>query len=199
MIIKLKGNTAVLSYHFESHFPTNELKVGLLGFYSTNLINNITNKNNKIYYNGTSLSVPEGRYNYATLREYLNRYGFDLIIRGNQIEINSLYVITERSDSLSHFLNTTKKFIPVETINVHCNLAHGMLVQGGMFAHRETDIISCFKMNVNFNNPIIYEPTPIYYSIQYNNIYKVELRICDENDQLIDFNGADITVVLELK
>lgn len=210
MIIKLSGKTSILNFHFERHFSNDEHKIALLGFYGLNTINNITNKNNKIYYGENVLEIPPGQYNYLSLKHYLQSKGFDLIKNNNKIEIHhhstpsqstwsEIYISDKREDSLTEMLNSSKKFIPVEIINIYCNLCEGMLVEGGEFVHKETNIISSFKMNSSFNHPIIFEPkTPIYFPVHINNIYNIELRICDENGELIDFNGSDITVVLKL-
>ena len=201
MIIKITGKKSTLNYHFEHHFQNDILKVGLISFSSTNLIQNITEKNNKLYYDNSVLTIPKGQYNFTTLKSFLENKGFNLKKKNNEIDIESNHkIIKEGEKSIFKLLSSSKKFIPVETINIHCNLADGMMIEGGKYHHKETDIICSFKMNSCFCHPIIYNPVhPIYFPIQHNNIYKIEVKICDENGELIDFNDANITIILEIK
>ena len=173
MIIKLTGNSSILTYHFEYHFQNDNFKIGLLGFYSTNLIQNITEKNNKLTYGG--FSIPPGQYNFNSLKLFLQEKGFLLVNRNGELDIESQEDMDKKGkNSIFKLLKSTKKFLPVETVNIHCNLCNGMLVEGGKFHHKETDIIAAFRMNSYFNHPIIYNPVhPIYFPIQNSNIYKI--------------------------
>lgn len=211
MIIKIRGNQSIIRHHFKYSFPNDGFHLALLSFYSTNLIPNVTDKNNKLYLGDAEHSIPTGQYDINSLKSYF----FDTFkINLKEDEINNRITIEENktidlkkennickllgySDST---LRCPPKFIPIDTINIHCNLANGQIVSGETFHHQETDIISTFKMNSYFRQPIIYESLrPVYFPVQHNQINFIEIKITDENNDLIDFDGAKITVILEIK
>lgn len=179
MIIKLDGNKSILNLNLEYNFPNDNLKVGLLGFYSTNLIPNFVEKNDDV----SQISIPVGSYNLDSLKNFKC---------SNYKTIPNALSPDEQTKQ--------KKINPIETVNIHCNLANGMIVCNNNM-HTETNIISTFKLSATeFKQLINYEPrNPIYFPLQHKSFNKIEIKICDQNDNLIDFGGVDITVVLEIK
>lgn len=178
MIIKLTGNQSKLYFHFEHHFLNDGYKIGLIGFYSTYLIPNFTEKNNKI----GNIIIPPGQYTFDNLKKVVKN-----------LKLNE---VTNTFNLSNEVLDRPRKLYPIETINIHCNLADGMIVEG----HKESDIISTFKINSQFKQPIIHEPKNIlYFPVQRSSLNKIEIKICDQDNDLIDFGGADITVILEIK
>lgn len=175
MIIKLVGDKPTLNLNFEYNFPNNDLKIAFLGLYSTNLIPNFADKNET-----KNVKVPSGNYNLDSLQNFQ--------CSGTATTYNE-----KEKDK-------QKKINPIETVNIHCNLANGMIVCNKNM-HAETNIISTFKLfHTQFKQVINYEPrNPIYFPIQHKSFNKIEIKICDQDDNLIDFGGVDITVVLEIK
>jgi hypothetical protein len=178
MILKVTGNTSVLEFIFEYHIFNDNLEIAILGFYSTHLIPNFTNKNNKI----GNITVPPGQYTLYSLKEIIRDLTFN--------EVHNKFNLS------NEVLDRPRKLFPIETVNIHCNIANGMITTN----HKETDIISCFKISETFRQPISYEPTNIiYFPVQHRSIHKIILKVCDQDDNLIDFNGADITIILEIR
>lgn len=178
MIIKLVGNKPTLILNFEYNIPNDDLKIGFLGLYSTNLITNFVEKSEHL----NQFTIPPGEYNMDSLKKFkCSNYEEATIVSPNEV-------------------SKQKKINPIETINIHCNLADGMIVCNNNM-HTETNIISTFKLtSTEFKQIINYEPrNPIYFPLQHKSFNKIEIKICDQNDNLIDFGGVDITVVLEIK
>lgn len=178
MIIKLVGNKPTLIHNFEYNLPNDNFKIGFLGLYSTNLITNFVEKNDSI----SNIEIHAGFYNLTSLKN----------LKNSNYETMSEMTSDEKAKS--------KKINPIETVNIHCNLADGMIVYNNNM-HTETNIISTFKLiSTEFKQIINYEPrNPIYFPIQHKSFGKIEIKICDQDNNLIDFGGVDITIVLEIK
>lgn len=204
MIIKLTGNHSILKHHFQHNFLNENFHVTLLSFYSTNLIPNVTDKNNIFYFGANQILIPKGYYDIFDIETFIKN-NCQITLRVNEIK-NQVYfennsdkpINYERKNNICKLLgypNSYPNFLPVDTINVHCNLANGQSVIDG-----ETDIITTFKMNAHFREPIIYESLkPIYFPVQHNKIKDIEVKITNERNELIDFGGAKITIILEIK
>lgn len=178
MIIKLEGKNSTLNLNFEYNFPNDNLKIGLLGFYSSTLVPNLKGGEDKSYGN---LHLPKGKS--ATLTSSI-------------IEDKKYNDIT----NIFNFSNNNVNKYPIETINIHCNLANGMIVSNSNI-HKETNIISSFNfVNSQIKQRINYEPkNPIYFPIQQKSLNKIEIQICDENNDLINFEEVNIIIILEIK
>lgn len=205
MYIKLFGNKSPITHHFLHHFSNDDHSIGLVSFYSTHLIPNVTEKNNKLYYDQSILTIPTGQYDFYSLSQYIKKnvkIGMKMNKIKNMVEFNTANINIDKENNICKLLGYNNKtpFIPVETVNVHCNLANGFVTKGGPLLHEETDIISTFKLSTPFRESIIYEPKNIlYFPVQHNQIINIDIKITDENRELIDFGGANITVILHLK
>lgn len=206
MIIKLTGTQSILKHSFRFGFLADEYQIALISFYSTNLIHNVTIKNNKFYFKDTVHSIPNGQYDINSIKNYFQK-NFKVNIKENEINNRITFedpsqINHEKEDNICKLLgypDSIPKFIPVETINVHCNLASGQIISDEF--HLETDIISTIKMSgTYFKQPIIHEVLrPIYFPVQHKQIQSIEITITDENNNLINFEGAQITIILELR
>lgn len=189
------------------------MEVGLLALYSTNLINSINAKNNQVYiegYKGSAATMVEeilaGQYDFMSLKKYLQILKLDLtkkcgkmqITPAASAEINGNMI--DGPGSILSLLNDPRMFTPIHTINIPCNKADGQYIEGERkYTHKETDIISRIRLNAGFQQPIIYEyPRPFLYYPIYRSSFKMrdEIKVCDQNTELIDFNDASITVIL---
>jgi hypothetical protein len=86
--------------------------------------------------------------------------------------------------------------IKSNTINIEVDFIDGMLVNG-----KQSNIIFSLP---TFTVPIgykIYEykSNPIYYPVNKNTIGKYRVRIVDENNKLISFNGEEICMSLHIQ
>lgn len=207
MIIKLTGTQSVLKLSFQYNFLNDDFHVALVSFHATNLIPNVTNKNNILYLGDAEYSIPVGQYTIDSMKNYLQRT-YKINIKDDEVknritfEDNKL-INYEKDNNLCKFLgypDSVPKFMAVDTFNVHCNIASGQIVGDENGLHKETDIISTFKVKSYFKEPMIYEcRTPIYFPVQHARISTIEVKIMNENNELIDFGGALITVMLEIK
>lgn len=207
MIIKITGDQSELKHKFQYNFLNDDFHIALRSFYTTNLIPNVTSKNNLFYYGDSQIAIPSGQFDFFDLESFIRTHckvSLKLDKIRNKVSFESEKPIdSKRKKNICKLLgypDSYPNFNPVDTINVHCNLANGQVISGGEFSHQETDIISTFKMKAYFREPIIYEcSNPIYFPVQHNKISDIDIKITDENNDLINFNGAKITIILEIK
>lgn len=225
-ILKLSGRSSILEKRLTTAL-TGYSTVACVGFYTTHLTPNITIENNKLYFknDGTNhvLSIPPGQYNIEDLEKYIQSHApfnsSNISIQPNRIvnriEIKSAFRLRfEAEDSIGLLLGFrgqvvnpnkvtigkyTPKFNPFETIDIHFNCASGMLLKENEDYHKETNIIASFKPHLKYETPIIYQPSYPLFVPLCPQIHRLSIRVSDEYDNLIDFNGAEITVILELK
>lgn len=207
MIIKLTGNTSILNHHFKLGIANTDFHLALRSFVSTNFIPNVTEKNNKFYFKGVEHTIPTGQYDLKALKNYFKK-NHELTLKeddvGNKLLFEGIHQIdVQKENNICQLLGypySYPKINPVDSINVHCNLVSGQVVSEGYCYEQETDIISTFKMNTFFKQAIIYEcSNPIYFPVHHNRINSIEIKITDENGDLINFGGAPITILLEIQ
>ena len=150
--------------------------------------------------------IPSGQYDLTNLKNYfeekhkltlkIDEIANKFIFEGGQIDFQKPNNICE----LLGYPNSFPKLNTVDSINVHCNLVSGQIICEGYSYEQETNIISSFKPNSYFKEPIIHYPSnPIYFPVLHSQIHYIEIKITDENDELIDFGGAPIEIILEIK
>jgi hypothetical protein len=106
----------------------------------------------------------------------------------------------EGIDETIRFTGKLPNFYPFDTTNIHCNLSDGMIIKYDENSHNETGVIAIFKTNAKFGGPTVYEPTyPLFFPIQNNKFHNVKVSITDEKDNIIDFGGSTVTVILQVK
>lgn len=196
-------------------------EVALVGYFSTYLTPNITTSNNSFIYNGKKVSIKEGFYNLNSLQDMINRSGCDISFEEigiqNKIIINKLTgeldfncenpiakVLGFENEKLkigkAYIAKNHPNFLSFHTINVYCEFVDGMLKQSDKFGNIESTLISSFKPNTSFNEPIIYEPEyPLFFLTNWTKTKKVRVELKDENDRPIDLAGALTTIILVLK
>jgi hypothetical protein len=225
-VFKLSERKSILQKGLSHPIINNDLKVALIGFYTTYLTPNISNKNNKLPYeeNGTTkeMVIPPGQYDITTLEKYINSQPpFDsqnISIKGNDItnrvDIKSPFKLffggssdigkvlgfnTVLVPNQDHTGSNVPKFHPFETIDIHCNLANGMSLKLDDYKHRKSDIIASFRTNAEYKELIIYEPVyPLFFPLQHLEFDHIEVVVRDESGDVIDFGKSLVTVILKV-
>ena len=223
-VFELSDCKSILQKNLSHPINNDNLKVALIGFYTTYLTPNITNKNNKL--SGTDFKeiiIPPGQYDIDTLEKYINTQppfnSKNISIHGNdvanRIDIKSPYKLIFNKGSIGEILGFenaitiepnqeytgTKipKFHPFEKINIHCHLARGMILKQDDYNHRKSDRIASFRTNAEYKCPIIYEPTrPLFFPLKHLDFDRIDVSVLDENENVIDFGGSLVTVILQV-
>lgn len=224
-VFRLSGNSSNLLKRLSHTITNDNLKVALTGFYTSYLTPNISKFYNILHYeeNGDikELIIPIGQYSVSTLEKYINSQPpfntNNISIQGNDatnrinitspfklhLDKNSIGVVLGYDTKVEPNVESTgayvPKFHPFETINIHCNLAHGMYIKEDDYRHKKSNIIASFRTNAEFKEPIIYEPAyPLFFSLQHLEFDMIYVDITDENGVPIDFGDSTVSVILQV-
>lgn len=226
--LTLNGNTNVLSDNFFPPIDLTDgvYTIGMLSFDSFHTIPNIIKNESDMFYIGDiSIQIPEGSYNIETIAEYLNTHAdmkkSTIVLRGNnstwKSEIRSTqpiyFNVPGKPNCIGPLLGFMKpntvlspihgyhvsdgivQIMKVNVISIHCNIA------GGSYINGEPDhVIYQFFPAVEPGYKIIETPSPvIYHPINVRTVDNITLRIIDQNSELVDFRGENITIRLHIK
>lgn len=193
--------------------------IGLVDLYTYYTIPNIHNGCNKFYVGAEELVIPDGSYEIASLEQYLQEAlmwtSINISLKANKStlrsEIRSSEVVDfEKEDSIHKILGfERRKLSPNEThvsdhpikiskinsLGVICNIIDGAYTNG-----QKSNLIHKFFPNVRPGYRIVEIPREIIYlPVRVKVIDNIKLSIVDQNGDLVDFRGEEITVRLHLK
>ena len=190
--------------------------IALRAFYGMYLIPNITHHNNKIAVGDQKIVITPGQYNLSTLNAQLPRgivltqnsvtHRVEIVSATETVDLGTIGELlgfennTKLEPGIKHTAMNIPKFLAIETLNIHCNVAEGMITKSnGIGTHKQTGIIATFKPNSEFMEPIIYTPSPtLYFPVCHNRIDYIELMVTNEKEELVDFAGATTTAIIEI-
>lgn len=220
--LTLSGTSSTLEAYY---FPPIELNpnknwfLGLIQLLTFNSIPNVDHSNNKFHLVGESepILIPTGSYEIEDINRYLQGVlGESIItIKPNNNTLRS-EVTCERpidfrpegsigrllgftpqilSPSETHRSDSPVAILKINALRVECNLTSGSYINS-----QKVHTIHEFFPLVPPGYKIVEVPSHvIYLPITTNIISYVQLRIVDQNGQLIDFQGETITIRLHLK
>ena len=88
------------------------------------------------------------------------------------------------------------KLFSINTIKVKCNLVNSNISENNL--HDNT--LYEFPLTGNVGEKIVERPNPVsYYKTNTDEIHNLSLKVVDQDDNLIDFQGEKITVILEFR
>lgn len=208
-----------------SFFPPLELPknknfvIGLIDLYTYHSIPNIYEGCNKLYVDGNEFKIPDGSYEIDKLEKYLieilTPYEITLSLKANNATLNceikcSHEIDFEKSDSISqllgfknkkleadklHLSDEPIKILKVNSLRIDCNIIDCSYVNG-----QKVYAIHEFFPAVSPGYKIIEIPREIIYlPVRSNTIEYIQLRILDQDGDLVNFRGEDITIRLHLK
>lgn len=222
----LNGKSSILE---EQYFPPIQLSpnknhvMGLVELLTFNSIPNIDEKNNKFYCGGHIFYFPTGSYEIQDIEKYLKEVfakhesskNIVLSLKPNnntlcsvikcshpidfrpKDSIASLLGFTERvlEANITHTSDLPVTILKINALRVECNITTGAYVNG----HRAHTIHEFFPA-VPPGYKIIEVPSNvIYLPVSVKSIDHLELRIVDQDGNLVNFRNELITVRLHLK
>lgn len=225
----LTGNSSILGYNFNPPIyldedPSIEYEIGLANFDTFHMIPNIEKTNNVFVWgdeNKYSVMVPVGSYELKDLIKILNE-------KINEQDENAVIMITANIQTAKITIQTNRKInfqnensigsvlgfknkileanktyigddvvriLKINSICIDCNLA-----QGSYLNSKPVHLIYQFFPLVPYGYKIVESPLNIiYYPVSIRTINNITIRIIDQNGDLIDFRGEEITVRLHLR
>lgn len=225
-IFTLKGRTSTLSIDFTNPIELNreaEYGLALIGFHSYNSIPNIERA--KFYYQDNkvnkSFDIPTGVYEIEDLAKYIrlqlntkSEEVFSLKPNNNTLKCelrSTLYSIDFRPENsigkllgysprileanLAHFSDLPVSIVKVRTVHIDCSIT-----AGAFYHDRPSHTIYEFAIAVDPGYAIDEQPrNPIYLPVNKDSITNLTLTVLDQNFELINFQGEDIIIRVELK
>lgn len=216
--LTLSGTSSVLEAQY---YPPIELSreknyvVGLVELLTSNSIPNIDSRNNKFYFGDESvIHIPTGSYEIEDIEKYL-RTVVSISIKPNnselccEIECNTrINFIPE--DSIGRLLGFSpqilepnmihKSDVPVTILKVNALRVECNITTGAYLNNQQVHTIHEFFPGVPPGYKIIEAPSHvIYLPVAVQAIHNLQLKIVDQDGELVNFRGEVITIRLHVK
>lgn len=222
LTLTLSGESSILESYY---FPPIELSprkvyaLGLIDLLTFNSIANIDNIRNQIKIGDQVIKLPTGSYEIADINSYIQE-----VLEGSSIKFSlTANVITLKSEincnkvvdfkikrsiapllgfpqltleaNQSHISSSPVKILKFNVLRVECNITTGAYIN-----NQKVHTIHEFFPSVPPGYKIIEVPSKVIYQpICVSSISHIQLKIVDENGDLINFRGETITVRLHIK
>lgn len=217
--LSITGSSSTLITNHSPAFQLDgEYECGLLYMSTFNSIPNIDHRNNKFHYGKNEvLEIPEGSYELQDLNDYLKNHlqgcNFSLTCNNNTLKTSILCsknIYFNKEQSFGKLLGFGEETIPANIlaespfpvsilsttiVRVECDIVSGSFVNG-----KPSHIIHEFVPNVPPGYRIIETPkNVIYFPVTHNSVSSLEIRILDENQNLVNLRGEEIQIYLHLR
>lgn len=223
LTLTLSGKHSILQAQYypqiELH-PQKNYVIGLVELHTFNSIPNIDKTNNKFYVkNCEPIVIPEGSYEiediHTYLSEQLSKKNVTLDLKPNNNTLRSIIHCTEDIDfqpvdcigrllgfkpqtlvaNETHHSDLPVSILKVNSLRVECNITTGSYIN-----EKKDHCIHEFFPAVPPGYKIIEVPlTVIYLPVSAKIIDNLQLRIVDQDGNLVNFRGEEITIRLHLK
>lgn len=222
IIFAFTGNSSILE---SIYFPPIELSsgksyvLGLVDLYTYNSIPNIHENCNKFYVGEEVIVIPDGSFEIDAIEKYLQKVvlekNINLSLKANNNTLRCEILCSEeinfdKKDSIHQLLGFTNKkleankihlsdqpinIIKVNAIRIECSIIDGAYING-----QKVCTIHEFFPSVPPGFKIIELPKKvIYLPVRTKIISHIQLRILDQNGDLVNFRGENISIRLHLK
>lgn len=219
--LSISGNKSALS---TIYYPTlqfdGEYECALLHLSTFNSIPNIDSKNNIFFYGiNEHLEIPEGAYELQDISDYIKQnlklkgITFNLFCNNNTLKI-TIYcdkdIHFEKDNSLGKLLGFGRQTLkanilhesqlPVNILSttvlrIECDIVSGSYIDG-----KSSHIIHEFAPNVPPGYRIIEIPKNIiYFPVNQTNVSTINIRLLDNNHNLINLRGEEVQLYLHIK
>lgn len=221
------GTSSVLSTDYYPPIdldPNSRYTLGLIGLYTYNTVPNVTEENNKFYYdNDIPITVPDGSYEISDIEQYLKEQlsvkdddedTFSLKPNNNTLKCmlkSKFQVNFEHKDSIGRMLGFSSKILPpnekhesdlpvqiikVQTIRVECSVT-----TSAYYDSRLSHTLYEFAPQVEPGFSINIEPQHVIYLPinRRDSIDNITLTLVDQDSRPVNFRGEQIVIRLELK
>lgn len=220
--LTISGRSSILEAQY---FPPIELNprknytLGLIELLTFNSIPNIDIDNNKIYVGGEIVTIPTGSYEIEDIEAYLQKElkkrDINISIKPNNNTLRSEILCSQiinfkPKDSIGRLLGFTScileankhynsdlpvSILKVNALRVECNITAGAYIN----SHKAHTIHEFFP-TVPPGYKIIEVPSHvIYLPIKTRTIDHIQLRIVDQDGNLVNFRSEVITIRLHVK
>lgn len=220
--ITLSGTASTLEAHY---FPPIELSpkktyvLGLVEFLTFNSVPNVDDYNNKLYLKNHNIVIPTGNYEISNLEEYikkkLSEHDISFSLKPNNNTLHSEIKCSEEinfepPDSIGQLLGFTQRvlkpnvlhtsdkpvfIIKINSLRIECNITAGAYLNS-----KKSHTIHEFFPSVPAGYKIIEIPSQvIYLPITVKSIDFLQLRIVDQDGDIVNFRGEVITIRLHIK
>lgn len=216
------GKESILESKF---FPPLELPknrsfvIGFVDLYTYHSIPNIYTGCNKFYVDGKEFKIPDGCYEIDELEKYLKEilvdHNITLNLKANNSTLNCEIICSHdidfrKTDSINqllgygnyileankkHYSDQPIRILKINSLRIECNIINGSYVNG-----EKVYAIHEFFPAVSPGYKIIEIPREIIYlPVRSNTIEQIQIRIIDQDGDLVNFRGEIITIRLHLK
>ena len=216
LTLTLNGRSSILTAQY---YPPIELSLdknyvlGLIELLTFNSIPNIDEEMNKFYVGNREIVIPTGSYEVEDIEKYLQSRNVNISIKSNNNTLRCNVTCDEKidfkpSDSIGRLLGFAPRILEANTeyesdlpvtilkinsIRVECNITTGAFINKGHTIHE-------FFPNVPPGYKIVESPPHvIYLPVAVRAIDSLQLKIVDQDDNLINFRGEIITIRLHIK
>lgn len=227
LTISLSDNKPDLSVDFLPALELDDApyECALVYFKTFNSIPNVDKSNNLFHYGTKTIEIPEGAYELADIIRYLKRYmeKFSGDDSSNIVEIEAntntakcmissskLDVHFEKANTIGSLFGFSSKLLkagevhwsdrPIDilitnTIRIECSM-----VEGSFINDKPSHVLHEFSPTVPPGYQIVECPTNIIYlPVKRNNIQRIEVRIVNEYNNLVNFRGENISLRLHIR
>lgn len=219
--LTLSGISSTLEAHYFPPIdllPNKNYSLGLVEFLTFHSIPNIDERNNKFYIGKNVITIPTGSYEIEDIEAFLLKSVNDdvrLSLKPNnntlksEIKCNRM-INFQPNDSIGHLLGFTPRrlkpdilhqsdlpvaILKINSLRVECNITTGVYING-----KPSHTIHEFFPNVPPGYKIIEVPSNvIYLPIVVQAIQHIQLRLVDQDGDLVNFRGEVITIRLHIK
>ena len=220
--LSVTGTESILTVEY---FPPINLATdyvcGLINFQTFNSIPNIDQKNNLLHFGNLIIKIPVGSYEIDDINEYVKDYlkinnhqnkAFLLKANNNTLKseiFSSESIDFDQDNSIGsvlgfqreklkpHYLHKSSlpvNIVKVNSIQIECNI-----VSGSFLNNKSVHTIHAFSPNVPPGYKINEVPRHVaYLPINSRRITSLTLKITDQNGDLVNFRGEEITIRLHL-
>lgn len=219
--LEFSGNT---SHLIGEYFPPIELptsyECGLVSLYTYNSIPNVTSRNNRFKIGPHEITLPAGSYEFSDIVDCIMKKleklspKVELSITPN---FNTLQVEIKASDKITFFKGTigeifgfsnqtiqarklAKSDLPIKissvtSIRVECNI-----ITASYMNNEPVHILHTFSPDVEIGYKISEVPhNIIYMPVNTKTIREVDIKLIDQDNNLIDFRNENIVIRLHLR
>lgn len=222
LTLSISGTSSILEAHY---FPPIELSpwknytLGLVELLTFNSIPNIDVGNNKFYAGQEVITIPTGSYEIEDIENYLQNAlstkGISINLRPNNNTLCSeikcdRQINFEPNDSIGRLLGFTPRILganivhksdlpvailKVNSLRIECNITTGAYIN-----EQRVQTIHEFFPVVPPGYKIIEVPSNvIYLPIAVQSIDHLQLKLVDQDGELVNFRGEVITIRLHVK
>ena len=216
--LTLNGTSSILNsyYHPEIELsPERNYALALVQLLTFHSIPNIDTDNNKFHYDDKIITIPTGVYEIKDIESFLRKQNINIVITLNPNTLKSHVICSKKINFLpentiarllgfknrileanvNHESDTTVHLIKWNSIRVECNI-----VTNSFINDERSHTLHEFHPKVDAGYKIIETPNSlIYLLVSVQSIDHLEIKITDQDGNLINNRGENISVRLHLK